>query len=227
MKTILTATFIFALVFSLTAQDISVPETDLSKSMMVESREPAAINNRFLERGLFSIEYNASFPVGEFSDFISEPGYRGWHFELKGVINDNLAIGGSVGWYAFYEEFDRDTYLFDGGSLTSSIFNYYYSVPLRVVAHYYFLPDAFIQPFAGLSIGTSYNEKRREIGFYVFEEKKWNFGLTPEVGAIIPFGDMAEWGAQIKGRFNYLTYNDNEQDNTMFIDISIGLVYSY
>lgn len=227
MKRILTAALIIASFFSLMAQDLSVPETDLSKNMMVESREPAAINNRFLERGLFSIEYNASFPLGEFSDFISKPGYRGWSFELKGVINDNLAIGGSVGWYAFYEDFERDTYLFDGGSLTSSVFNYYYSVPLRVVAHYYFLPDAFIQPFAGLSIGTNYNEKRREIGFYLFEEKKWNFGLTPEAGVIIPFGDMAEWGAQIKGRFNYLTYNDYEQDNTMFFDISIGLVYSY
>lgn len=209
------------------AQDIEVPELNLEQGLMVEPGEPAALSNTFLSRGLFSIEYNLSFPMGDLSDFISKMGYRGWNFELKGVVNDNLSVGGSFGWYGFSETFDRDTYFFEGGSLTTSIFNYYYSIPLRAVAHYYFLPDAFIQPFAGVSIGTNYSEKRREVGFLVIEEKAWDFGITPEVGAIIPFGEMAMWGAQIKARYNFLTYKDRDIDNIMFFDVSFGLVYSY
>lgn len=227
MKKLIIIVLIFTGMGSLMAQDIELPETITGNGLMLEPREPAATGNTFLLRGLFSIEYNASFPIGGFSDFISEIGYRGWNFELKGVINDNLAVGGSVGWYAFYEEYGRSTYNFENGSLTSSIFNYYYTIPLRAVAHYYFLPDAFVQPFAGLSIGTNYSEKRREVGFLVLEEKKWNFGVTPEVGVIIPFGDLAEWGAQIKGRYNFVTFNDVEIDNVMFFDISVGLIYSY
>jgi outer membrane protein len=223
---IIFAAALFSINFA-SAQDIEVPETDLEQGLMIEPREPAALSNTFLNRGLFSIEYNLSFPVGDLSDFISTIGYRGWNFELKGVINDNLAVGGSFGWYGFQESFDRDTYFFDAGSLTTSIYNYYYTIPLRVVAHYYFLPDSKVQPFAGLSIGTNYSEKRSEIGFLVIEDKAWDFGLTPEIGAIIPFGEMSMWGAQIKGRYNFLTYKDRDIDNIMFIDVSIGLVYSY
>jgi outer membrane protein len=199
MKKIFSIVLIIGLAatFSTRAQDAAI-EPDLS----INPGEPAATSNTFLTRGLFSIEYNVSFPMGDFNDYISTIGHRGWHFELKGVINDNFAVGGSLGWYAFYEKLDRDTYQIEGGALTSTIFNYYYAVPLQAVGHYYFTPDAFIQPFIGLGIGTTYSEKRREIGFYVVEERVWDFSVTPEAGVIIPFGMGSEWGALIKGRYN-------------------------
>jgi outer membrane protein len=224
MKKILAVLLVFLIGASAVtkAQDMAI-DPDLS----IEPSAPQALSNTFLNRGLFSIEYNVSFPVGDFNDFISTIGYRGWHFELKGVLNDNVAVGGSLGWYAFYEKLPRSTYNFDGGAITTTIFNYYYSVPLQAVAHYYLMPDAFVQPFVGIGLGATYSEKRREIGFYVVEEKVWDFGVTPEVGAIIPFGLGAEWGAIIKGRYNLTTYKDNDVNNLMFFDLTVGLAFSY
>jgi hypothetical protein len=209
------------------SQDMAIDyETDLG-DLTLAPREPVALTNAFLQRGLFTINYNLSFPLGDFNDFTSTIGYRGWDLELYGVINDNLAVGGSIGWRAFYEKLDRATYTFEGGALTSEVYNYFYSIPIKAVAHYYFLPDAFVQPFAGLSTGIAYNEKRREIGFYYVESRLWNYIVSPEVGVLIPFGEMAEWGARIVGRYNFMTFSDNSVDNIQFIDLSFGLVYSY
>jgi len=226
-KSIIFFIALFIAITGIKAQDAADDLDLFSGGLTLEPREPAALTSTFLQRGLFSFNYNLSFPMGDFNDFISSIGYRGWNFELYGVINDNLAVGGSVGWYAFNEKFDRSTYYFDNGALTSEVYNYFYSIPLKVVAHYYFAPDAFVQPFAGLGLGTTYSEKRREIGFYYVDSKLWNFIVSPEVGVIVPFGDMSEWGARILGRYNFITFKDQEVNNIMFFDLQIGLIYSY
>lgn len=207
------------------AQDLSVEE-----DLMLDPAPTmaGALNNSYLNRGLLSFEYNISFPMGEFSDdFISKVGFRGGHLELKGMINDYLSVGGSIGWYGFFEKYPRSTYEFDEGAITTTVLNYYYSLPLKAVAHYYVIPSAFVQPFIGLSLGVTYNELQREIGIYYLEDKAWDFTLTPELGVLIPFGNEAEWGAVIKGRYNHVFYNGDDLGNIQTVDLTIGLVYAY
>ena len=209
--------------------DISLAEPTINDGLMSVPEAPiiGAVTNTFLSRGLVSFEYNMSFPIGEFNDFISGIGFRGFHFEYKAVLDDNWTIGGSIGWYGFYEKIPRDTYEFEQGALTTTIFRYFYSLPLKVVAQYYFAPSAFVQPFVGLSLGVSYNEVRQEIGFYVVEDRPWTFIMTPEVGVLIPFGSTAQWGAVIKGRYNHNFYKTEFFNSVQTIDATIGLVYSY
>ena len=100
--------------------------------------------------------------------------------ELKGTVAHGLFVGGMIGYQSYYKKYPRDTYYFDKGALTSTIFKYYYTVPIRVVADYFLNPDGFVQPFVGLSTGVNYNERRLEVGFYSFEDKSWNFVVAPE-----------------------------------------------
>ncbi len=227
-KILITAiAILMTLITSVNAQDMMVQDELIIEPEASEAPIIGAVTNTFLRRGLVSFEYNMSFPVGDLKDFISSMGFRGFHFEYKAVLDDNWTIGGSIGWYGWYEKLDRATYDFEGGALTTTIFRYFYTLPLKVVSQYYFLPDAFIQPFVGLSAGVSYCEIRQEIGFLVITDKPWNFTVTPEVGVLIPFGSTSSWGAVIKGRYNFMVYNKNNFNSVQYIDATFGLVYSY
>jgi len=192
--------------------------------------EPAivgATNNTFLKHAIFSMEYTISFPMGDFNDYISTVGARGFNFELKQVLNDRWSVGGSAGWYAFKEHYDRSTYEFDQGALTTEIWNYFYSIPLKAVGHFYLAPSSFVQPFIGMSLGVTYNEMESDIGFLNVLETSWDFTFTPEVGVIVPFGSGAEWGGMLKCRYNHIVYNHNDFSAIQHIDLTFGLVYSY
>jgi hypothetical protein len=189
-------------------------------------KEPR-IDSYYLQNSLFSFSYNLSFPLGDLKDYISDVGPTGFDAEWKGFLNENIAIGGKVGVISFYEKYPRDTYYFKNGALTTTIFNYYYTIPMQVVGDYFFNPSGFIQPFAGLGIGINYNERRTEIGFYAVEDNSWNFSLSPEAGVIVPFGKYVSWGFTAKARYNYQVYNRDRFNGMQFFDLSFGLSYSY
>jgi len=185
------------------------------------------IDSYYLQNTLFSINYNISLPVGDLVDYISDPGFTGFDAELKGFLTENIAVGGKIGVISFYEKYPRDTYYFESGALTTTIFNYYYTVPMHVVADYFFIPKSFIQPYAGLGVGINYNERRTEIGFYSLTDNSWNFALSPEAGVIVPFGKFSEWGLSVKARYNYQVYNRDRFNGMQYFDFSFGLSYSY
>lgn len=210
---------------SLKAQDSFLDNE--SFSLAPEKPAAGAITSSFLGNGLFNIEYNVSFPIGEFQDFISKVGYRGWRFQFQGVINDHITVGGYTGWYGFYEKRPRATYEFEDGAITTTVWTYMYQVPLHAVAQYYFLPESFVQPFIGLAMGVNYDVRELEFGVYYLKDETWDFCFVPEVGAIIPFGQGSEWGAVIKGRYNYTVFHHQQMNSLQFIDLSFGLAYSY
>ena len=184
-------------------------------------------SNYFLNRSLFSVNYNLTFPLGDLHDFIPVTGVAGFDVEYKALVTDNIAIGGMIGYESFYKKYDRDTYYFENGALTSTIFKYYYTVPMRVVFDFFISPGSFVQPFVGLSTGVNYNERRLEVGFYALEDKSWNYVVAPEAGLIIPFGKFSEWGFSAKARYNYQVYDRDNFSGLQYLDVSLGFTYSY
>ena len=201
--------------------------TALMSLMLFSANGYSQQTSQFIKNSILGINYNLSFETGSLAKFIPDMGYRGWDIELKAMVTDNIAVGGNIGWYAFYKKYPRQTYYFDQGALTSTIFNYLYSVPIRAVVTYYPIPTAFVQPFIGLQAGMYYNEKRTEIGFYAYETKTWNFGFAPEIGVIVPFGKYSQWGFNVKGKYNYQFYTKDNFENLSWFDLSFGLSFSY
>lgn len=181
----------------------------------------------FIQNSLFSFNYNLSFPAGDLKDYIHPLGVAGFDAQLQGFVTDNLAVGGMIGIMSFYEKYPRDTYYFENGALTTTIYNYYYTVPMHAVADWFFNPTGFIQPFAGLGLGINYNERRTEIGFYALEDNSWNFAVSPEAGVIVPFGKFSEWGFSLKGRYNYQVYERDRFSGMQYFDLTFGFSYSY
>ncbi len=181
----------------------------------------------FFRKNLLGMNYSLSFPVSDFHDFIQDMGYRGWDVELKTFVTDNIAVGGGLGWYAFYQKYPRDTYEFENGALTTTVFAYHYSVPMRAVVDYYFLPNSFVHPWIGLNINLYYNDRELQVGYYLISDESWNFGLTPEVGILVPFGRNVDWGAHVKGKYNYQFYNRERFNNLSWFDVTFGLSYTF
>ena len=218
---------IVAVLASLTfamSQDMSLKGEN--EEIALIQKEPR-IDSYFLQHSLFSFNYNLSFPLADLQDYISDLGPVGFDAELKVFITDNLAIGGKIGVISFYQKYPKDTYYFENGALTTTIFNYYYTIPMQALADWFFNPKGFIQPYAGLGIGVNYNERRTEIGFYALEDNSWNFSVSPEAGVIVPFGKYSAWGFSAKARYNYQVYNRDRFNGMQYLDLSFGLSYSY
>jgi len=140
-------TFIFSLSFS----------QDSDKSKFFKRVE--------LDRaGLINFNYIMGFPVGDFKDFINKSSFRGFNFEYRHFLNDNMSVGGYIGWNGFYEETGRSTYTFDNGAITGVLYKYLYVLPIYANLHYYPFPGDPVQPFAGLAFGAIYLNKESQMG---------------------------------------------------------------
>jgi hypothetical protein len=189
-------------------------------------------DNLFLKKSQMTFSYQMGFPTADLKDFIPENDYLGWDFEMKSMVTHNLAIGGHIGYQGFYKKYPRDTYEFPQGAITTTIFKYYYTIPMQAIATWYFIPEGMIQPFASMNLGVNYNERRGEIGIYVLEDNSWNFSFAPEAGVIVPFGKYSQWGGNIRAKYNYNVYNRDENvamdfNNLAYWNLMLGLTYTW
>jgi hypothetical protein len=188
--------------------------------------------NQYLQHSQMSFSYQMAFPSADLKEFIPENDYLGWDFEMKAMVTHNLALGGHIGYQGFYKKYPRDTYEFPQGAITTTVFKYYYTIPMQLVATWYFIPEGMIQPFIGMNVGVNYNERRGEIGLYVVEDNSWNFSFAPEAGVIVPFGHYSQWGLNVRGKYNYNVYSrtDNigqEFNQLAYWNLMIGLTYTW
>lgn len=199
----------------------------LSVFILIGSLQSQAQKNDQL---VVEFNYNISLPMGQFKDFISETGTRGFEFEMKYMLNDKMAVGGNLAWYGFTEEFPRSTYYFEGGALTAQVWNYLTVFPIRAVFTYHFLPDGDVNPYVGLLTGAYFVDRDSDIGYYSIREKTWHFGLTPKLGCYFPMkSQTTEWGFNFNIKYNYILYdqtglNNKEWNNIMYLDFSAGIL---
>jgi outer membrane protein len=188
--------------------------------------------NQFLQNSLMTFSYQMGFPSGDLKTFIPANDYLGWDFELKSMVTHNLAVGGHIGYQGFYKKYPRATYEFPQGAITTTIFKYYYTIPLQLVTTWFFVPEGMIQPFIGVHVGVNYNERRGEIGIYTIEDNSWNFSFAPEAGVIVPFGHYSQWGVSVRGKYTYNVYNRNDGigmdfNQLAYWNVMFGLSYTW
>jgi hypothetical protein len=189
-------------------------------------------SNPYLQKSLSTFTYQMGFPSGDLKEFIPANDFLGWDYELKAMVTHNLAIGGHIGYQGFYKKFPRDTYEFPQGAITTTIFKYFYTIPMQLVATWFFTPESLVQPYLGMNVGVNYNERRGEIGVYVLEDNSWNFSFAPEAGIIIPFGMYNQWGVNLRGKYNYNVYNRKDNvgqdfNQLAYWNVMIGLSYTW
>lgn len=175
--------------------------------------------------GIWNFQWDMGIGTGSTSDFVGDFSVRGFALEGRGYVSENVTIGGRWAWDVFYENYGWTSETSEDGTTTLYGYNRHYmnAMPIMVTAHYTFNSDKII-PYFGLGLGTYYLETRNLLGIYYVQQKAWHFGLAPEVGVIIPFGQASNWGLNINVRYNWAA-KTMETDQQTWINPSIGFSY--
>ncbi|RLD75291.1 MAG: hypothetical protein DRJ10_15545 [Bacteroidetes bacterium] len=174
---------------------------------------------------IWNFDYSMGFGMGDFREFIDETSFRGFYMDGRAMINEKISIGGGLGWNVYNQSYDRETYEFNGGAITGQKWNYFFQLPLFMNAHYYFTHHGMIQPRIGISTGGYYTEYEIQMGTFSLYDKEWKFGITPEVEVFIPFG-ASHWGFNVRGKYNYIFYNDNRIDGLQHFTVDVGFTFA-
>lgn len=174
--------------------------------------------------GIWNFQWVIGVPMGETSDFLSQASVRGFGVEGRGFVTDNLTVGGRIGWQTFYQNFDFVTIETEDFTISGYQRKYVNAIPITIGAHYYF-GRARVLPYAGVGVGPYYVETRDYMGIYYVEEKNWHFGVAPELGVVIPFGDSNS-GINFAAKYQYAAKTKDAQ-SVSWLEFDIGISYVF
>jgi outer membrane protein W len=175
--------------------------------------------------GLWNFQWDMGFGMGDTKTFVDgAPSFRGASIEGRSYVTDNITLGGRVSWNTFYKNFGRVTRTQGTTTLTGYNKRYINDIPILFTGHYYF-NSATVMPYIGLGIGTYYIETRDQMGIYYIEDKAWHFGLAPEVGVVVPFGN-SNTGATVNFRYN-TAFKTKDTSAQSWLGISVGISYLF
>jgi opacity protein-like surface antigen len=184
----------------------------------------ALISTSSFGQGMFGISYDIGIPMGGTSDYIGAASFRGFGIEGRGFITDNLSYGGSFNWATFYEEFGPEEWNVEGDTRTAygKQYRYINSFPLMATMHYYFGEWDATRLYAGAGIGAQKIDQRTDVGIYTIDDKKWRFGVAPEVGVLIPVNFNSS--INVSAKYQYAV-KAGDSDAVSYLSFKIGFAF--
>ena len=173
---------------------------------------------------LWSFTYNMSFPMGDTKDYISKASFRGIALDGRWFVDNNVTVGGSLGWNVFYEKTNKATLIVDNLTLTGTQFKYINAVPMYFNAAYYLNEGSYVRPYFAANIGTIFTAQRTDMGLYSLYDKEWKFAVAPEVGVTIQTYNSLN--VMFNVRYNYGL--ETKYINPLsYLGVNIGILWSY
>ena len=176
---------------------------------------------------IWKLTYDASFTTGELnSKYMENTSWRGFAIKGNWFVGDseNFTMGGLIGFHAFYDKVDRQTYTFGNEAITGTRFKYLYSVPMLLSAQYVWSANESFNPYVSLAGGPYYMQLEDQVGRFLAQNKDWKMGINPEVGIMIPWNiDMGLVASLI---YNHVFYIKHDIPNLNYLSLSIGLYFN-
>ena len=174
----------------------------------------------------WEVQWNISVPTGAFEDFINESSVRGLQFGGTYHFETNVTLGGSIGYGAFFKKTDKITVDYNNNTITAIHFRDLYSYFIMAEAGYAYQTDFLITPYARLGIGAYYTELVTQIGLLYWRDESWNFGLRPEIGALITIPNSGV-GFVVNAKYNAAINYTNNLDNLNYWTFGVGFVFGF
>lgn len=175
---------------------------------------------QYVDEWFWGINYEMAAPFGDTKDFSSPFSFRGIGLDGRYFRSANTSIGFWAGWNVFSEK-ESGTITQGNQTATGTSARTINAVPLYLTGDYYFGQRGSARPYVGLGAGVIYNERRNDFGIFSASESKWQFGLAPEVGVMLPVGTSL---AYLALRYNY-GFKAGEFDALQYLSISVGIGY--
>lgn len=170
----------------------------------------------------FFVNYLPAMPLGETADFTDNISPRGVDFEVQKFVKDDLAIGFLIGWNIFRQKISDETFEHNDLTITGTQFRYTNIVPININAKKYFINENDMMPYVGIGLGTSFSERRNEIGVFVLTEDKWQFNVSPEVGMLYDLNYRTFLSLKLKYNYN-VKAGDFPSQSYLSLGIGLGL----
>ena len=183
----------------------------------------------FSQDMMTGISYNMGIPASDTRDYVKNYSWRGFGFQFRNLMDNNISWGASIDWNVFAEKTSKLINLEDGAIAGTQIRSLN-TFSLMLNADYYLGdPHGRIQPYIGLNTGTYYIIQRLEIGIIAPERENWHFGLAPEIGIINPTdnGTNLFFNARYNYAFSAGTYLGNEGKDWSYWGFNVGLSFNY
>ena len=166
--------------------------------------------------------YNMAEPLGELKETTPDFSWRGWAFEYRSFLRDQLSLGFSFGWQGFSS---MESGTFTDGSITASgtYIHYVNSFPIMATGHVYTGDPGGFRLYGGLGVGTFYIKERFSFGTAQFYDNHWHFGLVPEAGVMLPLGGSL-WNLLGNVTYNY-AFGTSNSDSISYVGFNVGFAF--
>lgn len=174
----------------------------------------------------WEVQWNISVPAGDFENWINESSVRGMEFGGNYHFETGVTLGGAVGYGAFFKKTGRMTVEYENNTITAIQFRDLYSYYFLAEAGWSYESDFFLTPYARLGIGAYYTEQVLSIGLLYFREEAWNFGLRPEIGALMVIPDSG-FGFVVNAKYNTAINYGNDLQNLNYFTFGVGIIFGF
>ncbi|MEI6900578.1 MAG: hypothetical protein WCL00_11925 [Bacteroidota bacterium] len=182
-------------------------------------------------KSYYTFNWNTTFTMGDFNKWVGQASPAGFGFSGRRILNGKFILGGDISWQRVAQDYPMETYQdpANGMAITATNYRFTWMVPFGGTIGYQMMSDKMVSPYVALGIGGDYMEHHliiQEIDRY---KERWDFSLTPEIGAVIRFGNFAQWGALVAFNYKWTTnqielMNKTSKDLSM-LNLKIGLAY--
>jgi outer membrane protein len=172
-----------------------------------------------------SVNYVISFPTGDLNEYASKTSFRGFMFQYRGgVMNEYLAVGCDLGWNAFYEEKDYDTYTEGTASISGRQWRYSNHYPLLLSADYFIRPGEDFNPYISFGLGTMYTNRKVLFGSFTILQEAWHFAIKPEAGFIYDVHNNT--GVKFSAMY-HVGFKSKDIETQSYISLNLGMVFLF
>lgn len=200
----------------------------MATGILLAQDKPASLG--FTPSSYYTCSWNTTFTLGDFNKWVGNASPAGFDLGGRYFIKGGLVAGFNIMWQRVGQSYGYQTYYGDDGSaITSTNYRFTWMVPFQGVIAYHFIPDKMVSPYIGLGIGGDYMEHHLLVQEYDLYKTRWDFSLTPEVGALIKFGSYASWGALVAFNYKWTTNkiiftNNWSSHDLQMLNLKVGLV---
>ena len=183
----------------------------------------------FAPKSYYSFSWNTTFTIGDFNKWVSNASPAGFDLGGRFLVLNGLTAGFNIAWQRVGQNYGYETFYGDeGDAITATNYRFTWMVPFQGVIGYHFIRDKMISPYISLGIGGDYMEHHLMVQEYDIYTTRWDFSLTPEVGALIKFGNFSSWGALVAFNYKWTTnqielYNDRITKDLSMFNLKVGL----
>jgi opacity protein-like surface antigen len=197
---------------------------------MATGQDKPASSLGFTPSSYYTFSWNTTFTMGDFNTWVGNASPAGFDLGGRYFVKNGLAVGWNISWQRVSQIYDNETFTIPEKGIAINATNYRFTwmVPFQAVVAYHFMADKMISPYVGVGIGGDYMEHHLMIQEYDIYKTRWDFSLTPEIGALAKFGNFSQWGALVAFNYKWTTNKieiyQTTSKNLQMLNLKVGLV---